>query len=257
MNTTVWTICRFTVLELLRSRGLWLCFGAMLAVASVGIFAGALALTEHREIMTSSLAPLARICCVALVALLGTTSVVRDIQERTWLLTLAAPVSRRLWLLGKWLGLAIAATVCAALLSIPVLALHTGLGGWLWSLSLILEAVLVSALVVATALSFKQVPATLFATVSFYFAARVVGLVKLLNDRAPLENTGVQTLSNTVIDSLALLLPRLDMMTSTMWLLSAAPRLSDIAFVVAQVALYCAIALSAASIDLTRKDLAV
>ncbi len=255
MTIAFWTIVRFTLVEMLRNRSVWLCLGGALAVASVAAFAGALALTEHQEIAINTLAPLTRLCCIAMVAMLSTTSLVRDLQERTCLLMLAAPMSRCSWLLGKWAGLALAAAVSAVLFAIPILVLQTNLGGLIWTMSLVLEAVLVTALVVAAALSFKQVPATLFATASFYLAARVIGLAKLLNDRAPLELTGVQTMGNTIIDGLALLLPRLDLVTSTTWLSSSAPMFSDLALVAGQVALYCSLALSAASIDFTRKDL--
>lgn len=255
MKTMLWTVARFTLVDMLRSSWLWLCLAAALAVASVATFAGGLALTERHEIILTTIAPLARLCCVAVVALLGASALVREIQERTWLLMLAAPMSRSLWLVGKWLGLSIAAAISALLLSIPVLILQPGINGFIWAGSLLLESVLVAALLIAAALSFKQVPATLFATASFYFASRVIGLAKLLNDRAPIETTGLQTISHGLIEGLALLLPRLDIFTSTSWLFAKEQATFDLSIIAFQVVLYSGLALTAACIDLNRKDL--
>lgn len=260
MSTALWTIARFTLVELLRSRWLWLCLAGLAGVGVVASFTGALALTERHELMLSAIAPFSRLCCIAIVMVLGTVSVVREIQERTWLLMLAAPLSRPVWLSGKWLGLALAAALTALLFTIPVFAMQPGTAALAWGLSLMMESVLVASLVVAAALAFCQVPASLLASISFYFAARIIGVVKLLNDRAPLENSAAQSLSNGIIDGLALLLPRLDVFTLTHWLSnsghSQALSTAGLLQISFQAVLYSAIALSAASIDLTRKDLA-
>jgi Cu-processing system permease protein len=257
MNRMLWTIARFTLLDILRSRWLWLCFVGVLVVCLSAAFTAALAIAERQEITLNVIAPFSRLACVAIVALLGTVTMVRDFDDRSILINLAAPVSRIQWLIGKWLGLSIVAIGTACAFSVPLILLQANQITLLWSLSLMIETCLMCALVIAAAITFKQVPATLFAVVSFYTAARVIGLIKLLNDRAPLENAAAQWVNGNVIDILALTLPRLDKFTATTWLFdSSAVGLADIGFVAAQATLYCAIALLAASVDLVRRDIA-
>jgi Cu-processing system permease protein len=256
MNRTLWTIARFTLLDLVRSRWLWLCLFAVLVVGSSAAFMAALAITERQEVTLNVIAPLSRLACIAIVALLGAVTMVRDFDDRSILINLAAPVSRIQWLMGKWLGLAVVAIATASAFSLPLLAIQANLATLSWSVSLIIETILICALVIAAAITFKQVPSTLFAVASFYIAARLIGLIKLLNDRAPLENAAAQWLNSSVIDTLALAMPRLDKFTETIWLIErSATNFGDIGFVAAQAIVYCAIALLAASIDLVRRDI--
>jgi Cu-processing system permease protein len=256
MNRILWTIARFTLLDLVRSRWLWLCLFAVMVVGSSTAFMAALAIAERQEVTLNVIAPLSRLACIAVVALFGAVSMVRDFDDRSILINLAAPVSRIQWLLGKWLGLAIVATATACAFSLPLIALQANLATLMWSVSLIIETILICALVIAAAVTFKQLPTTLFAVASFYIAARLISLIKLLNDRAPLENVAAQWLNGNVIDTLALALPRLDKFTATTWLFEASKiGVSDVGFVLAQAIIYCAIALVAACVDLVRRDI--
>lgn len=257
MTRMLWTLARFSVIDMMRSRWLWLCLAGVVGVSAVALFAGALAITERHEVMLSAVAALARLACIAIVMLLSASLLVREIQERTWLLGLAAPMSRSVWILGKWLGLGAVACVSAVLFAIPLMILQPGASTLGWAASLMLEALLVSSLVMAAALAFKQLPATLFASGVFYLAARVIGLVQMLNERAPLENQAAQGLTNGWLEVLGMLLPRLDLFTSTQWLLEPQSwQPNSLGLVAGQAALYCAIVLVVGCIDLTRKDVA-
>ncbi len=257
MNRMLWTIARFTLLDLIRSRWLWLCFFGVLVVGTATAFITALAITERQEVTLNVIAPFSRLACIAIVALLGAVTMVRDFDDRSILINLAAPVSRLQWLIGKWLGLAIVASATACAFSLPILVLQANFASFMWSISLVIEAILMCALVIAAAITFKQVPATLFAVASFYVAARLIGLIKMLNDRAPLENAAAQWFNGHMIDVLALALPRLDKFTATTWLFeTTALSMNEIGFVTAQALLYCSIALIAASVDLVRRDIA-
>jgi ABC-type transport system involved in multi-copper enzyme maturation permease subunit len=256
MNRTLWTIARFTLLDLVRSRWLWLCLFGVLVVGSSAAFMAALAIAERQEVTLNVIAPFSRLACIAIVALLGAVTMVRDFDDRSILISLAAPISRLQWLLGKWLGLAIVAIATACAFSLPLIALQANLATLMWSVSLVIETILVCALVIAAAITFKQVPTTLFAVATFYLAARLIGLIKLLNDRAPLENAAARWLNGNVIDALALALPRLDKFTATTWLFEkSAISFNDIGFVTAQAMVYCSIALVAACVDLVRRDI--
>ena len=72
---------------------------------------------------------------------------------------------------------------------------------------------------------------------------------------APLQDpTLTDRVVNAVVNLIALLLPALDAMTQTTWLLESAPGVSVLGSVVGQTALYLVLICSAALFDLYRKN---
>ncbi len=91
------SIARFTVIEAVRTRLLWMAAGLLLAVALTAEFAAALALTDSQGYRLGVYAALSRLSLVFVVALFVSTSVVRELQDRLLDLTLSRPVPRVSW----------------------------------------------------------------------------------------------------------------------------------------------------------------
>lgn len=258
MSRAYWTVWRFSILAQWRHRGVWLSLVAALVIALLSLWVGALALTERHTIMVSFAAPLGRLSCIALTILLSVSVVIRDIQDRSWLLALASPLPRAHWLLGTSLGLATGGVFHAVLCAMPLWLIQPSQTTLLWTVSLGLEAILVSALALAAALALRQIPTAVLTTALFYLAGRVMGLIELLLTRSPFEETIVHGLSVTLIDALTLVLPRLDAFTLTTWLTPSSsmphPDGWTLLKLSLQTLIYTVIALATAQIDLTRKE---
>jgi ABC-type transport system involved in multi-copper enzyme maturation permease subunit len=215
-------LARFTMLEAWRGR--WPIAAVLLAaaVALVQGFTAATALTESSAVALSLAAPLARLAAVLVVAIFAIGALVRELNDGSIDLALAAPVSRLTWLAGRWLGLAGIALGTAIAAAAPLAANAPWLALAAWTASLALELVLVCGVGLLLSISFAQLPAALLSLLAFYTMSRLVGIVMLINARAPLEGPALLArVGDAVLGALGHLLPRLDLFTRTDWLLGA------------------------------------
>ncbi len=251
------TIARYTLLEALRNRLLWLLLLAAAGAIGLSGFLHELALTESRQLQAALLAAVLRLAAVFLIATFVITSVVREANDKGLELLLALPLPRAAWLLGKLTGF-------AALALLP--ALLFGALAWLsappdqaalWALSLLCELWIVAAFSLLCVLTLNQVLPALAASAGFYLLARVVGTLQLLG-HGPGSSHGPgpgQRWLNAGIDALALLLPHLDQYTRSDWLVYHSGSLAELAAIVLQSALALALLTAAALFDLYRKNI--
>jgi len=247
------TIARDTIREALRGRWFWLVASATLLVSGAAVFARSLALTETHAVTLAFAAPLARLAGVLIVVLTTVASVVREKNDGTLLLALAAPVSRASWLAGKALGFALLAAATALLLALPVLATASPGAALAWTLSFVLELILIATVSLAIARVLGQIASAVSATIAFYVLGRLLHVVLLLGERAQ-NYSNLESLA-PVARLLRIVVPRLDLFTRTDWLLDGAPTWASLGEVAAQTLLFALLALVAAIIDLRRAHL--
>ena len=261
MNT-VFTLARFTVVEAWRSRWVWMMAACLLISFSLAVFVGELALNERLPLVLSMVAPLARLLAVMLVTLLTVSAVVREFSERSIMLMLAAPISRSTWLLGKGLGFVAISVVSAFVCAAPIWLLSPGLASVVWTVSLALELCLVASGSLLLACVLRQVPIAILAMLGLYAMSRVLGVLLLLAERAPLSTVTSNSASTSFFDTpleigffgfLELILPRLDLFTQTQWLLNDLPsKAVNIGLI--QALIYGSLLWAAARIDFGSKD---
>ncbi|MGD8802211.1 MAG: ABC transporter permease, partial [Gammaproteobacteria bacterium] len=94
MFSKIFTISKFTIIEAVRNRLLWL---SLLVVAiSFGLveFIGELAIAEHRVTQVALLAAFLRLSAVVIVTMFVVSSSVRELQDKTLEMILAMPLHR-------------------------------------------------------------------------------------------------------------------------------------------------------------------
>ena len=250
------TIARFTIIDGLRSRWALVVLALIGAALALGAFGGSLALTESGAVSLVAFAPVLRVASVLAIIVFVAAATVHEIDERSRLMMLAAPLSRSGWVLARFTGIAVLATMTAAACALPLLVFHlpgTGAGSAAWLLSLALELIVVGGLTLMMACSLAQVPSAVLAASGCYLLARVIGAAMLLNERAPLaDQRAVADAGSFVLDAIGLLMPRLDLFTQTPWLLGATP--ADLPAVIGQAVLYSAIVVTLAAIDFGARD---
>lgn len=256
---------RFSLLDLVRSRWLPLVVALLAIAAGAGIFAGQLGLIEQQRIALAFTAPLARLLAVALVTVLVVAAIAREADEGSRQLALSVALSRPAWVGARWLGFSLMATVTALACAVPLALLApVGHGPAIvaWTATLALELCVVASLALTVALAIGQVAVATLATLAVYAAARLIGVILLLNARGPMTGDGGPAAWFDVpLQVLGALLPRLDLFAQTAWLLDhevpalVAP-ITRIAFpAMAQAGLYCALLLAAAIFDFSRREL--
>ena len=104
MFLKIFTISKFTIIESMRNRLLWL--SLLVVMISFGLveFIGDLAITEHRVTQVAVLAAFLRLSAVVIVTMFVVSSTVRELQDKTLEMILAMPIHRGSYYLGKLTG---------------------------------------------------------------------------------------------------------------------------------------------------------
>ena len=249
------SIARYTLLEALRNRLLWLALILVAAGLAFTQFLQQVAITESSQIQAALLAALLRVGAVFMLASFVVTSMVREFNDKVMELVLSRPLRRSSYFLGKLAGYAAVALALALLFSLPLGLFAPAARIALWSLSLACELLLVAAFALFCVLTLTQVTSALAAVAGFYLLARSIGALQIMaaNPLSSGLSFGQQTV-NVIVDAIAFLLPGLDRMTQTGWLIYAAPTAAEMLQLLAQTAVYALLLCGAALFDLQRKN---
>jgi hypothetical protein len=125
----------------------------------------------------------------------------------------------------------------------------------LWGLSLACELLIVTSVSLFCVLSLAQVISALSAVTGFYLLSRAIGALQIIAANPLSDNTVLsQQFINLAIEAIAFLLPGLDRMTQTGWLIYNTPTPAEIMGLLAQTAVYLLLLCGAALFDLQRKN---
>ncbi len=246
-------IVRFTLLDALRSRLLLMSFIVVLILTASSLFLHELAITDGTRVQLGFLAPALRFTAMFIIAAFTVTTLQREFNERSATLILALDLARAHYVAGKILGFIAIGGFVALFFSLPLALWGEGARGWMWSLSLILEAAIVAAFAVFCATSLRGMTAALVLTLSFYFLAKTIAVLQLISHASLLATHPLHRYMNGALDLLALLLPRLDKFAQTNWLVDAVPAYA-LAPLAAQTLIFVALIGSATLIDIYRKN---
>jgi ABC-type transport system involved in multi-copper enzyme maturation permease subunit len=248
-------IARYTLLEALRNRLLWLALILVAAGLALTQFLQQVAITESVEIQTALLAAMVRVGAVFMLACFVITSMVRESNDKVMELVLSRPIRRSSYFFGKLAGFGMVAVALALVCSLALALFAPPASVALWGLSLACELLIVTALSLFCVLSLAQVISALAAVAGFYLLARSISALQImaaspLSDSLSFGERGI----NFIVDTIAFLLPSLDRMTQTGWLIYAGPSAAEITQVLAQTAIYTMLLCGAAMFDLQRKN---
>jgi ABC-type transport system involved in multi-copper enzyme maturation permease subunit len=248
-------IARYTLLEALRNRLFWLALILVAAGLMFTQFLQQVAITESNQIQVALLAALVRVGAVFMLAAFVVTSMVREFNDKVMELILSRPLPRSSYFFGKLAGYAMVAFALALLFSLPLALFAPAPRVALWGLSLACELLIVTAVSLFCVLSLTQVTSALAAVTAFYLLARAIGALQIIAAN-PLSDSTVlsQQFMTLAVDAIAFLLPGLDRMTQTGWLIYSMPAPAEITGLLAQTAVYLLLLCGAALFDLQRKN---
>ena len=249
------TIARYTLLEALRNRLLWLLIGAALGAVGLAGFLHELALTESHALQAALLGAVLRLAAVFLIATFVITSMVREANDKGLELLLALPLPRGTYLAGKLAGFGALAIVPALLFGALALALAPAGQAALWALSLLCECWIVAAFSVLCVLTLQQVLPALAAALAFYLMARAIGPLLLIGQAGGTATDLGQHVLGGAMQVLGLLLPHLDGFTRSDWLVYHGGTGADLLAIAVQTALYVGLMAAAGLFDLYRKQI--
>jgi ABC-type transport system involved in multi-copper enzyme maturation permease subunit len=246
-------LARLVLLEARRSALPWLAVAAAASALVVAAFLSSVALTEGRELRISVVAALLRACAVFLIAAQVAASVQREIDDKGLEQMLSLPLSRTVHYLGRLAGFAACAIALAVLFSLPI-ALWTPPARLVpWTVSLAVECTLVAAAALFFSMSLGQLVGAISATLGLYLLARAMPAIQAIASGPLADESLVGRLARHSVDTLAFLLPRLDGVTKTEWLLYGVPGGADYAWALGGVALYVMLLIAAGLFDFYRR----
>jgi ABC-type transport system involved in multi-copper enzyme maturation permease subunit len=249
------TVARYVLVEAWRSGLPWLAAACLLAALGLSGFLSQVAITEGAALQAAASAALLRGCAVFLIAAHVVASVVREANDKGLELALALPISRAAWYLGKLVGFAGVGAVLAALFALALLAWAVPADLAAWCLALAVEAALVAAAALFFACALGQTVTAIAATAGLYLLARAISAVQAIAS-GPLSGESLaDRVAHWLVDALALLLPRLDLVARGDWLLYGAPPAGELAPVLAGLGLYILLLAAAGLFDISRRNL--
>jgi len=247
------SLARVTLIEAVRNRLLWLTLSVVVLAFGLAQFISQVAIAETREIQSALIAAPLRIAAVFIVAMFVVTSMVRESSDKVTELLLSLPAPRSTYFFGKFAGYASVAVIVALLCALPLVMLANLPGLALWSASLVCELLIVTAVSLFCVLTLSQVVPALAAVAGFYLLSRSMAAMQIIA-AAPLhELTLGDRAVKAVVETIAFLLPGIDGMTQTAWLLGAAAS-EALVTVFGQTAIYLVLICSASLFDLYRKN---
>lgn len=248
-------IARFTALEAVRGRLLWLLVGSLIAVLLLAEFAGAIAITESVEVKTALAAGILRLFAVFVIALFVTSSMAREQADKGSELVLSLPLSRAVYYLGKLLGYGWIALVAAAAFGLAACLYAPPVQALWWAISLFCELLLVASVSLLCLFTLKQVTTALSVVAAFYVLSRAIAAIQLIGHGPVLGSTAWSNRFMTaLVDGLAYVLPDLYRFTPSGWLVYHDGSAAALAPILVQTAIYLGLLAAASLFDLYRKN---
>lgn len=248
------SLIRLTLLEALRTRLPWLVVILIFASLGAAKFLDQVAIIEARQIQATLLAELFRLAAVFVVVVFVVTSMVREAGDKVSELLLSQAEPRSAYYFGKLAGYSMVAALIAITFSLPLALFAPNAGLILWTVSLICELTLMAAASLFCVLSLTQVVPAISAAAGFYLLSRSLATMQLITASSLIHDpTWSDQIMNGIVSAIALLLPSLDRMTLSSWLVTM-PDLHMLASVLGQAALYLALLAGASLFDLYRRN---
>lgn len=247
-------LARLVLVEARRGGLPWLVLASVAAAWGLAAFLSQVALTEGRSLQLAVVAALLRACAVFLVAMQVCASVIRERNDKGLELLLSLPLTRASLLLGRLAGFTAMAAVLALAFALPLLAWASPAAVALWAASLALEGTLVAAAALFFAMTLAQPVPAIAATLGLYLLARSMAAIQAIAAGPLVEPSLATRAARFCVDAVALLLPRLDTVTRTEWLLYGAPGAGAYGAAVGAIAVYVALLAAAGLFDFYRRS---
>jgi len=248
------TLARSVLLEARRGGLPWLAAASVALGLGLAAFVSQVALTESLALQAALMAAVLRACAVFLVAAQVTSSTLREIHDKGLELMLSLPLSRSTHYLGRLAGFIACGAALALVFSVPLLLWARPAAVALWAASLACEAALVAAAALFFAMTLGQFVPAIAATAGLYLLARSIGAIQAIASGPLAEASLAARLAEYAVDGVALLLPRLDALTRTAWLLYEPPAAGTYAAALGSAVLYTVLLAAAGLFDFHRRS---
>lgn len=256
MHFKVFTIARFTLLETMRNRLLWMILVALLSAFTVTEFMGDIAVTDQREIQLALLANMLRVFGVVLIAVITVSAGIRELQDKTLEFVLALPVSRTGYFSGKLIGYLILCLLISVMSGLLLMWYGDINAVIVWCSSYLLELTIVACLGLLSTYTFRQMAPALATVFLFYLLSRALNAIVLISQGPLVKSEGPgQQFIDGFFALLNWLLPSLDRFSQTSWLVYGDYTTQSVTAMLIQAVIYIPLLSAVALVDFHRKNI--
>ncbi len=249
---------RYVLLTATRDRLFFGLLLGVLAAAYISSVLGSTAMLEPEQMTLSFTAASARvIIMVGIIVFIG-FHMRNAFDAKEIDVLLSRPISRTTLVLSYWLGFA----AVAALLVLPTVVLLwffvkviNVTGFLLWSVSLLLESLLVVSIALFASLTIRSGVGTVLASLAIYTLSRMMGFfINTTKSGILFEEHQVNVVSVSLMKAISVIVPRLDFFAKSSWLTYGPKSYDDLTLFLMQAAVFVPLLLAAAVIDFKRKQ---
>ena len=252
MQHPVLTIARFSLLEAVRGKIIWIMVSLLLLSLMLSLFIGETTLTETRETQVALMAGFLRLSSVMVIIFFVVSSISRDFQDKSVELLFSISMPRYQVFLGKFFGFGLVALSAAIIFSAGLIFYSDISVVLFWALSLWCELTLVALISLIFILSLEHVAMSLVASIGAYALMRFMPAIQSMGD-GPFQDSVFNQLMNKILDLIDLLLPRLDHFAQSSWLVKGAAAEIDVVYFLLEFVLFVCLFVVVGVIDLKRK----
>ncbi len=231
------------------------CLALTVLTVSLSLFVGDAAIVEKSQFVVVYTAGGLRVLSVLAVVLFTAFYIQRSFAQRDVEYLLSRPLSRVSFLLSHAVALAVTSGALALLAGAAIAALSYQNLTWfhaIWTLSLFFEVMLMAYVALFFGMVLSSATLSTLAALGFYVLARMTGqLLGIVHENA--ISWGRQFLG-PVTEGISMLIPRFDLMTQSSWLIYGPQGHEGFLFLFAQSGVFALLVLSAAVVDLVRRQ---
>ena len=253
------TLFKFILLTGLRDKLYLSLLIILIGAFGLSNLVGFSALAEETQMQTVYFSFLSRVIIVCGMMLFICFYINKEFEKKEIDFILSKPISRNTLILSYWGSF----NLISLILIIPVVIImaifsHPNLLGLLWwTISVILEIMLVSTFAIVSSLILGSAVVSVLATFSFYFICRMMGFFVYSISLPKNVNAAVSTwtdFAESLLKILSSVFPRLDLFGKSEWLIYGINNNGEIVLILVQSLIYISLMLFIAFYDFRRKQ---
>lgn len=250
-----WNVIKYVLKAALRDK---LIISLIILVAlglSVSVFIGSTAVIEANQFALVFAAGGLRVIGVLGLVLFVVFYVRRSFDNKDVEYLLSRPISRVNFIFSHSIAFSLLACFFALIISSAVFLLsinHFGVGHFLWSISLMFELIIMVNVALFFSMVLPSAASVSLAVLAFYVFSRIMGQLLGIIDQG-MSIAGFEYIS-VIFQLISLIIPRLDLMAQTNWLVYGVFYETSLAFIVIHGVGYSLFVALAAVVDLVRRQ---
>ena len=248
---------RYVLLTALRDRLFFGLLAGILVAAYISSVLGSTAMLEPEQMTLVFTAAASRvIIMIGIIVFIG-FHMRNAFDSKEIDVLLSRPISRSSLVISYWWGFVMVAVglVLPTIVLMYFMKVLSITGYMLWSLSLLLESLLVVTIALFASLTVRSGVSAVLTSLAIYTLSRMMGFfIATTKSGGMFETQQINTVSTMLMNTISMVVPRLDFFAKSSWLVYGPKSYDELWLVLLQSAAFIALLLCAAIIDFKRKQ---